>query len=73
MSVLPVIVKLLVQLFHKQLYNYLQQQGVVDSFDFRPGHSTQDALVSTVEEWRESMDNDKLVDSVFIDLSMQGH
>ena len=28
-----------------------------------------DALVSMVEEWRESMDNDKLVGSVFIDLS----
>ena len=31
--------------------------------------TTQDALVSMVEEWRESMDNDKFVGSVFIDLS----
>ena len=31
--------------------------------------TTQDALVSMVEKWRESMDNDKFVGSVFIDLS----
>ena len=38
-------------------------------FGFRPGHSTQDALVSMVEEWRKLMNNDKLVGSIFIDLS----
>ena len=71
MSVLPVVVKLFERLVHRQLYNYLQQQGVLGSaqFGFRPGHSTQDALVSMVEEWRESIDNDKLVGSVFTDLS----
>ena len=70
-SVLPVIVKLFERLVHKQPYNYLQQQGILDSaqFGFRPGHYTQDALVSMVEERSKSMDNDKLVGSVFIDLS----
>ena len=70
MSVLPVVVKLLEQLVHKQLYKYLQQQGNLDSaqFGFRPGHSTQDPLASMVKEYRESMDNEKLVGSVFIDL-----
>ena len=38
-------------------------------FGFRPGHSTQEALVRLVEEWREAVDEDKLVGSVFIDLS----
>ena len=71
-SVLPVVVKVFEALVHEQLYNYLQQQSLLAysaQFGFRPGHSTQDALVSMVEEWRESMDEDKLVGSVFIDLS----
>ena len=38
-------------------------------FGFRPGHSTQDALVSMVEEWRVTLDEDKLIGSVFLDLS----
>ena len=38
-------------------------------FGFRPGHSTQEALVILVEEWREAVDEDKLVGSVFIDLN----
>ena len=56
-SVLPVIVKLFEQLVHKRVYNYPQQQGVLDlaQFGFRPDHSTQDALVSMVEEWGESI------------------
>ena len=38
-------------------------------FGFRPGHSMQDALLSMVEEWRVTLDKDKLVGSVFLDLS----
>ena len=39
-------------------------------FGFRPGHSTQDVLVSMVEEWRVALDKEKLVRSVFFsDLS----
>ena len=36
---------------------------------FRPGHSTQDALVNLVDEWREALDSDVLVGSVFLDFS----
>ena len=38
-------------------------------FGFRPGHPTQDALVSLVDEWREALDSDMLVGSVFLDFS----
>ena len=38
-------------------------------FGFRPEHSTRDALVNLVEDWRDALDKDMLVGSVFIDLS----
>jgi len=56
---------------HGQLYKHLQDNDILDpaQFGFRPGHSTQEALVSLVEEWREAVDDDKLVGSVLIDLN----
>ena len=66
-SVLPVVGKVFERLVHNQLYSYLQEHKMLDSaqFGFRPGHSTQDALLSMVEEWRVALDEDKLVGSVF--------
>jgi len=51
-SVLPVVVKVFERLVHQQLYTYLQENSLLHStqFGFRPGHSTQDALVSLVDE-----------------------
>ena len=70
-SVLPVVVKVLERLVHRQLYAYLQENNLLHStqFGFRPGHSTQDVLVSLVDEWREVLDDDKLVGTIFMDLS----
>ena len=70
-SVLPVVVKVFERLVHQQLYTYLQENSLLHStqFGFRPGHSTQDALVSLVDEWREALDKDMLVGSVFLDFS----
>ena len=52
-------------------YDYLQENKILDpaQFGFRPGHSTQHALVNLVEDWRDAVDKDMLVGSVFIDLS----
>ena len=36
---------------------------------FRPNHTTQDVLVSTIEDWRRALDVDKLVGSLMLDLS----
>ena len=65
--VFSVVRKVFERLVHDQLYSYLQEHKMLDSaqFGFRPGHSMQDALVSTVEEWRVALDEDKLVGSVF--------
>ena len=70
-SVLPVVVKVLERLVHRQLYAYLQENNLLHAtqFGFRPGHSTQDVLVSLVDEWREVLDDDKLVGTIFMDLS----
>ena len=70
-SVLPVVVKVLERLVHRQLYACLQEKTLLHSsqFGFRPGYSTQDVLVSLVDEWREALDDDKLVGTIFMHLS----
>ena len=35
----------------------------------RENHTTQDVLVSMIDEWRKALDEDKLVGSVMLDLS----
>ena len=70
-SVLPVVVKVLERLIHQQLYDYLQENKILDpaQFGFQPGHTIQDVLVNLMEDWRDALDKDMLVGSVFIDLS----
>ena len=70
-SVLPVVVKVFEKIVHRQLYNYLQENNVLSplQFGFSPGHTTQDVVVSMVDEWRKALDEDKLVGSVMLDLS----
>ena len=70
-SMLPVVVKVLKRLIHQQLFDYLQENKILDpaQFGFRPEHSTQNALVNLVEDWRDTLDKDMLVGSVFIDLN----
>ena len=68
--VLPVVVKVFKKLVHRQLYEYLQENRILNpiQFGFRPRHTTQDVLVSMVDEWRKALDEDKLVGSVMLDL-----
>ena len=70
-SVLPVVVKVFEKLVHHQVYSYLQENNILHpmQFGFRPGHTTQDVLVSMVNEWRKVLDEDKLVGSIMLDLS----
>ena len=48
---------------------HLCSREVCYAFGFRPGHTTQDVLVSMIDEWRKALDEDKLVGSVMLDLS----
>ena len=70
-SVLPVVVKVFERLVHRQLYNYLQDNKLLNlvQFGFRPGHTTQDVLVSMIDNWRKALDEDKLIGSIMLDLS----
>ena len=70
-SVLPVVAKILEKCVHQQVYTYMQNHQLLHpaQFGFRPGHSTQDAVLACIEDWRRSLDDDKLVGVAFIDLS----
>ena len=70
-SVLPVVSKVFERLLHQQLYDYLQKHTILHPAQSgcRPQHTTQDVLVSMVDNWRKALDDNKLVGAVMVDLS----
>ena len=70
-SVIPVIAKVYESLIYKQLYTYLTTNSLLqpNQSGFRPFHSTQDALLRTMDDWRIALDLGKSVGAVFLDLS----
>ena len=70
-SVLPVIAKVYESLIHSQLYSYMTSNSLLhpSQSGFRPGHSTQDVLLKTVDDWRIALDRGEHVGTVLIDLS----
>ena len=69
-SVLPVIVKVMEQIIHKQLYTHMASNNQIShQSGFRPAHSTQDVILKTVEDWKTAIDQGKHVGAVLIDLS----
>ena len=64
MSVLPVVAKLLEQVVHRQLYAYLHKHSILNvaQSGFGLGHTTQDVLVATVDDWRQALDEGKVWD-----------
>ena len=70
-SVLPVIVKVYEKMIHRQLFSYLTSYSILSKqqYGFRPQHSTQDALLRTVEDWRVALDKGCCVGTVLVDLS----
>ena len=70
-SVLPVVVKVFENIIHRQLYNYLQENSILNQsqFGFRPSHTIQDVLVSMTNDWRRAIDNGKLVGATMVDFS----
>ena len=70
-SISPVVAKLLERVVQWQLYAYLHKHSILNvaQSGFCPGHATQDVLVATVDDWRQSLDEGKVVGSVMLDLS----
>ena len=70
-SVLSVVAKVLERIVHRQLYAYLQRHSILHGAQsgFRPQHTTQDVLVSMIDDWRQALDKNKLVGSIMLDLS----
>ena len=67
-SILPVVAKVFESLVHTQVYWYLKRRDVLHEYQsgFRPRHSTQDALLKFVDDWRLSLDRNEIVGSVSI-------
>ena len=70
-SVFPVVSKVFERLLHQQLYDYLQHYSILHPVQsgFRPQHTTQDVLVSMVDNWRKALDENELVGVAMVDLS----
>lgn len=51
-SILPVVTKVFEKLVHQQLYVYLQKHKILHQAQsgFRPGHTTQDMIVASVDD-----------------------
>ena len=71
MPVLPVVAKLLEQVVLRQLYAPLHKHSILNMAQsgFGQGHTTQDVLVATVDDWRQALDEGKVVGSVMLDPS----
>ena len=56
---------------YNRLYKYLTDQKTLhpQQFDFRKGHSTEDAIAQLVDQIYESFENDKYTVGIFIHLS----
>ena len=69
-SILPVVAKVFESLVHKQVASFLDDFSLLHEAQsgFRSNHSTQDVLLKVVEDWRNSIEADQIVASVFIDL-----
>ena len=70
-SIIPVLAKVFEGLIHHQVYEYLEQNGLLKDVQsgFRKNRSTQDILLGTVDDWKTALDRGQDVAAVMIDLS----
>ena len=70
-SLLSLPSKVLERIIHNHLLNYLLSNNILSphQFGFRPGSSTQEALLYATNDWHRHMDHGLSVASVFFDLS----
>ena len=70
-SLLPTISKVFEKVVHKQLYEYLNQNNLLNSsqYGFRPNHATEYAAIELVDKAMSDIDKGKIPLSIFLDLS----
>ena len=68
-SILSAFSKIFGKIFQNQISTFMEDKFSVYISAYRKGHSTQHVLVRMIEEWKKSIDNDKLVGAVLMDLS----
>ena len=70
-SILPVVAKAFEKLVHQHIYLYLQKHKSLHQAQsgFRQGHTIQDVIVASVDDWRRGLDNNHLMGVVLVDLS----
>ena len=68
-SVLPTLTKLIEKFIQKHLPSFLNEFGVIHKSQsgFRPGHSTETALLLMTENWLKAINEGKIVGSVMVD------
>ncbi len=70
-SILPICSKIMEKIVHKQLYKYFTDNNILynGQSGFRRQHSTNTALIKTIDKWNVDIDNGNYIGAVFIDLS----
>ena len=70
-SILPMCSKIIEKLVHKQLYKYVTDNNLMynGQSGFRQHHSTNTAIIKTVDKWSMEIDKGNYIGAVFIDLS----
>ena len=70
-SLLSITSKLLERLIHNALLSHVIENKLISDkqFGFRPGSSTQEAILSATRDWHETMERKESVACIFFDLS----
>ena len=68
-SVLPCLSKILERIMYNRLYNYLNENEILNDkqFGFPAGHSTEHAILELIDQVSNAFDNNNFVLGVFID------
>ena len=69
-SILPVVSKIIERAVHNHVYSYVSQHEILNEHQsgFRPGHSTESALVDMVDDWLSNINSGKMTGMALIDL-----
>ena len=69
-SILPAVSKVLEHVVHVQVYKYIESNSILSDaqFGFRKGHSTTSCVLNLLDVIYKSIDNNKFIGVVFLDL-----